>query len=430
MPGAAVGVFFKGREHFAFHGVIDIENPTPVDAETLFQYGSTGKTYTATAIMCLVERGLVDLDEPVRTYIPELKLKDESAAESVKLLNLLNHTAGWQGDFFEDTGNADDALEKYVEKLADVEQEFPVGTSFSYNNAAVNLAGRVIEKVTGKTYEAAIKAILLDPIGLNETFLLSSEVNERKHVVGHTNPPGEPVKAVREAGESRSETPCGANCASTIADQIKWARFHLNGGVGVNSERVLSETLVGQMRQPTVETHGVMGDYVGISWMLEDVGGVRMVGHGGNTRGQQSAFEMVPERDFAVAVLSNADPNGYQTHQEMINWALSTFLGVERRDPVPVDLAEHELHPYVGTYETIAVALHVFVEEGGLRLKMQSKTPSDPDYPAFPLGVVPGSVPRVVVTEGVAKGLKGFFVQDDSGAVTGLHIGGRLASRV
>ena len=119
VPGAAVGVIHDGQEHYAFAGVTAIENPLPVDERTLFQFGSTGKTYTATAIMRLVEQGKVDLDAPVRTYVPELELKDASVAEQVTVLQLLNHTAGWEGDLMEDMGDGDDALAKYVDPDGD-----------------------------------------------------------------------------------------------------------------------------------------------------------------------------------------------------------------------------------------------------------------------------------------------------------------------
>src|SRR5438067_12223737 len=98
VPGVAVGVLHEGEEHYAFHGVTSIENPLPVDESTLFQFGSTGKTFTSTAIMRLVEQGKVSLDAPVRTYVPELRLKDEDVARSVTVLQLLNHTAGRPGD--------------------------------------------------------------------------------------------------------------------------------------------------------------------------------------------------------------------------------------------------------------------------------------------------------------------------------------------
>ena len=101
------------------HGVTSVENPLPVDEHTLFQFGSTGKTFTATAIMRLVDQGRVDLDATVRTYLPELTLSDESVAGAVTVLQLLNHTAGWSGDVFDNTGDGDDALARYVELMAD-----------------------------------------------------------------------------------------------------------------------------------------------------------------------------------------------------------------------------------------------------------------------------------------------------------------------
>src|SRR5437764_11289912 len=80
VPGVAVGIYHQGAEQYALHGITSIESPMPVDEETLFQFGSTGKTFTATAIMRLVEQGKVDLQAPVRRYFPELKLKDEETA--------------------------------------------------------------------------------------------------------------------------------------------------------------------------------------------------------------------------------------------------------------------------------------------------------------------------------------------------------------
>src|SRR5205814_3965115 len=115
VPGLAVGVYHNGEEQYAFHGVTSVENPLPVDENTLFQFGSTGKTYTATAIMRLVDQGTVALDDKVKKHVPELKLKDKDAEENVTVLQLLNHTAGWSGDVLTNTGDGDDALTKYVE---------------------------------------------------------------------------------------------------------------------------------------------------------------------------------------------------------------------------------------------------------------------------------------------------------------------------
>ncbi|HJP65492.1 MAG TPA: serine hydrolase domain-containing protein, partial [Actinomycetota bacterium] len=186
VPGVSVGVYSAGQEHYAFHGVTSIENPLPVDEHTLFQFGSTGKTFTATAIMRLVEQGKVSLDERVRTYIPELKLQDEDVAREVRVLNLLNHTAGWQGDLEIDTGDGDDALAKYIEeKMPEFNQDTPLGATVTYNNASLSLAGRVIEKVTGLTFEQAIKELIFEPLGLKSTYFFMNDIMTRRFVAGH-----------------------------------------------------------------------------------------------------------------------------------------------------------------------------------------------------------------------------------------------------
>src|SRR5262249_37348880 len=90
IPGVACGVWVDGRAIYACHGVTSIDNPLPIDQDTLYILGSVTKTYTATALMRLVVEGRVELDAPVRRYVPELTLKDERAAAEITVLNLLN----------------------------------------------------------------------------------------------------------------------------------------------------------------------------------------------------------------------------------------------------------------------------------------------------------------------------------------------------
>src|SRR5687768_12400291 len=103
VPGVAVGVQHEGKEHTAGFGVTNVDHPVPVDADTLFQIGSTTKTVTGTVAMQLVESGMLDLDAPVRTYLPDLRLSNEAVAGAVTMRHLFTHTAGWVGDYFEDT---------------------------------------------------------------------------------------------------------------------------------------------------------------------------------------------------------------------------------------------------------------------------------------------------------------------------------------
>ncbi len=439
VPGVAVGLYRDGGEHHAFHGVTSIENPLPVNEETLFQFGSTGKTFTATAVMRLVEQGKVDLNEKVRKYVPELKLKDENTAAEVTVLHLLNHTAGWGGDLMDNTGDGDDALEKYVELMADIEQDRALGTAVSYNNASLSLAGRIIAKITGKTYEKAMKELIFEPLALEHCYFFPNEIMTRRFAVGHNQKPDGSIKVARPWALPRGGSPAGG-ISSNSGDLIKWARFHLGDGRSEDGTRVLSEEALKKMKEPTFEMPGsAIGDAVGITWMLRDIDGVRLVSHGGDTIGQHSDFVMVPERDFAISTLTNCGPNGNQFNDEVVRWALESYLGVVERDPEPVSLGEAELAPYAGRYETIAAVVDIKVDGGGLLAEAEIKPhvleqlreagEDDPETPPFPIGLLPGDGDRYIITDGPARGMKGYFVRDAADNIEGVHVGGRLATR-
>jgi CubicO group peptidase (beta-lactamase class C family) len=439
VPGVAVGVLHDGVEHYAYSGVTCTEHPLPVDAGTLFQFGSTGKTYTASALMRLADQGRVDLDAPVRTYLPELALRDEDVAARVTVLQLLNHTAGWEGDMMDNTGDGDDALEKYVAKMVDIQQVTPLGASVSYNNAALSVAGLVIARVCGTTYEQAIRDLLLEPLGLDMTFFFPTEIMTRRFAVGHNQHPDGTISIARPWAMPRGNAPAGGMSA-TARDQIAWARFHLGDGTAVDGTRVLEEQTLLRMQQPTAQMPGsALGDAVGISWLLGQVGGVRTVGHGGTTNGQHSDFTMVPERGFAVTSLSNCGPNGPQLNKRIVAWALEHHLGVVEQDVEPVSLSPEELAAYVGSYETIAAEVDVVADGGRLaatiRIKpamlaaLRESGEEAPEQPPVPLALLPGDGDRYVVPEGDGRGMKGYFTRGADGTVDGVHLGGRLATR-
>ncbi len=102
VPGVAVGVLHDGVEHTAAFGVTNMDNPLPVDEDTLFQVGSITKTFTATAAMRLVDEGRLELDRPLRAYLPDLQLADPGVAATVTARHLMTHTAGWVGDYGSD----------------------------------------------------------------------------------------------------------------------------------------------------------------------------------------------------------------------------------------------------------------------------------------------------------------------------------------
>ena len=152
-PGVSIGIYHNGKEYAAGFGITSVENPLPVTADTLFQTGSISKTFTGTIFMRLVEQGKVDLDAPVRKYIKDFKLKDKKVEKKVTVRDLLTHMGGWVGDYFNDYGPGEDALAKILNDIAKLPQIHPHRTIWSYNNTGFNVAARIIEVVTKKSYE-------------------------------------------------------------------------------------------------------------------------------------------------------------------------------------------------------------------------------------------------------------------------------------
>jgi Beta-lactamase class C and other penicillin binding proteins len=194
VPGVALGVLRDGEERHAGFGVTSVDNPLEVTPETRFQIGSITKTFLGTTAMYLVARGVLDLDRPVRAYLPELRLADADATEQVTLRHLLSHTGGWVGDYFDDTGWGDDAAAVYVERMVDLPQLTPVGELWSYNNAGFVLAGRVIEAATGQRFEDVVQELVFDPLELTSSSFWPWEVMTHRFVVGHVGEE-EPVVA-------------------------------------------------------------------------------------------------------------------------------------------------------------------------------------------------------------------------------------------
>ena len=430
VPGVAVGVLHDGREAHAFHGLTSIENPLPVDERTLFLCGSTTKTFTATAIVRLVGKGLVDLDAPARTYVPELQVEDEKAAASVTVLELLNHTSGWDGDFFRNTGDGDDALARYVEAMSGLTQVTPPGAAVSYNNAAFGVAGRLVEKVTGSPYETALRELLLGPLDLQDTLFFSRDLVTRRFAVDHQRLQDGGTNLV-PFGFPRATNPVGG-LATTTRDLIAWARFHLGDG-----DSLLTPELARRMHEPTVEAPGwAQGDAVGISWLLSDVAGLRVVGHGGATLGQLSLFKIVPERRFALVSCTNCSPVGAAFNERIMQWAWETILDAPIPEPETTTRTADEVEPYCGRYETVANLIDVTPSGNGVSLLVVDRPEVLAELgaeleqePPVPFLFRAGHADRIVCTTPPYRGSTGFFVRDQSGRLTAVNAFGRHAVR-
>jgi CubicO group peptidase (beta-lactamase class C family) len=369
-------------------GLLNARTGVEATPDSIFQIGSITKTFTTTLVMQLVDESLVELDTPLRTYMPEFTLGDAEAAGRITVRHLLTHTNGMDGDFFQDTGRGDDCVERYVLACAALPQLHPVGEAFSYCNAGFAILGRLIEQMTATTWDVALRERLLRPMGAKTMVTLPEEALAMRVASGHIPPreEGGPWRVARLQLLPRSNGPAGATPFATTADLLAFARMHLDGGLAQDGAQVLSEASVGAMQSPQY-TFEPMGDpaHWGLGWMLFDWGGERVYGHDGGTIGQSSFMRILPSRKAAVALLTNGGMTGL-LYREMFGMIFERLAGIapppipEAPEGLPCDAARYE-----GSYERISSRIDVAASDGGLDLTVTPRKV-----------LVPGTPPQVI----------------------------------
>jgi CubicO group peptidase (beta-lactamase class C family) len=429
IPGVSVGVLAEGKVTTGGFGVTHVDHPLPVTDDALFQIGSITKTFVGTAIMRLVEGGKLDLDATVRTYVPSFQVSDEEASAGATLRHLLTHTGGWAGDYFHATGAGDDALARYVADMADLPQLAPLGSLWSYNNAGFSVAGRILESVTGSSFEAVLREQVLDPLGLEHSFFEAGDVLTHRFVVGH-RVTEEGVEVARPWPLERSSNPQGGIICSA-KDLLRYARFQLGDGTAQDGTRLLSRESLAQMHSPLVTLWG--DEAWGLAWSVAEVQGVREVSHGGGTNGQITLMGLLPERRFAFAVLTNADRGGTLT-QAVRRWILKHYLDLDAPRPHPIEASEEELAQYAGCYQGFYSDLELGMLGGRLVGQVTPKRgfPSEevpPLPPPPPMSVALCEKDRLLVLDGRFKDAVGDVILREDGSIGWLRISRRLHLR-
>ena len=424
VPGAQVAVLL-GDEIVDFAtGVLRVDAPQAVTTTSRFQIGSITKLFTATLLMQLVDRGLVDLDAPVATYLPEFRLADAGASSTITVRHLLNHTNAIPGDHFQDTGPGDDCIERYVAGLAAMEMVHPVGTMFSYSNGGYVVAGRVIEAVSGKTYARALQDSIVDPLGLSLRTSLEDIVTGT-FAFGHVVDPssGDTIVAPIYA-MGRSMTPAGSTPAATARDLVVFARMHLDEGADILSP---SSVKAMQERQMSVPGHPDRDNGVGLGWGLATWDGERVIGHAGGTIGQLSNLSVLPDRRIAVAIVANG-PTGMALGRDVWIDLFGELAGVEPPAPptAPRQPVELDLEPYQGTYRAQGMTTTITIQDGALALGVVTDLGLGVDLPDPPaVRLVPVDAFTFVTADGTTIS----FLEWDANGRPAYLFAGRLARR-
>lgn len=394
VPGASLAVATGDDVITAATGVLNVTTGHRTTPDSMFQIGSIAKSYTAVLIMQLVAEGAVDIDAPISKALPELRLADDEAVDRITMRHLLTHSSGIDGDHLEDTGRGDDVLERYVASCASLPLSHPVGATMSYCNTGFVLAGRVVEKLTGRTWDDALRTRLLAPLGLTNTVTLPEEQLRYALAHGHLVEPGRPPRLAPISMLPRALGPAGL-ISSTALETLAFGRMCLAGGTAPDGTRILPAELLREMVTPQVEVPNpwtLLTTHWGLGFGVSTWDGCRVYGHDGDTIGQSAALRMVPDAGVAIALLTNGG-NAHDLIEQLLRELCTELCDVELPSrptppdpPITVDTTR-----YVGRYEREGSRLELSERDGALECLI---TPTGPlanlsDKKPEPLTLIP-----------------------------------------
>lgn len=371
VPGAAIAVLHEGAIVDAAAGLLSTSTRVEATADSVFQIGSITKVWTTTLVLQLVDDGLLDLDVPIRHYLPEFRLDDDDAATRITARHLLSHRGGFEGDVFVDTGRGDDAVEKYLDIVAGIPQLFPPGEMFAYNNVGFSVLGRLVEVLRNTTWETAVIERIAAPLGLTHVAPSAYEAILYRAAVGHLGAGNDGVEIATPVWAlARSNEPAGSMLAMRPRDLLGFVQMHLNHGAAPDGTRVLSAESVAAMRSPQVLLPRLtgMGEAWGLGWEIYVGGNSPIIGHDGGTLGQTAFLRVVPESGIAIAMLTNGgDVRGL--FDDVVARILFETAGIvlpENPTPssealaVPLDVA-----PLLGRYSDTIYDIEVSIDDDG-----------------------------------------------------------------
>ncbi|MEV4216824.1 serine hydrolase domain-containing protein [Nonomuraea sp. NPDC049725] len=355
VPGATLAVLTGGQVHELASGLLHLGTGVEATTDSVFQLGSIAKVYTATLIMQLAESGTLDLDAPVLDVLPDFATADPAATPLITPRRLLSHTSGLTCDFTYDGGRGDDCLARYVRAARGVALDCPPGIAVSYSSVGYNVLGRIVEVLTGQTWDDALKDRLLTPLGLTSTMTLPEEALRFRTAMGHLGADPEPAPAWDLM--PRSAGPYGRVIA-TAGDVVRLAGMHVAGGAGV-----LAPATVAAMQRREVEVPDkwtVSADAWGLGWTLYDWSGVPGFGHDGASIGQYAYLRVVPGAGVAVALLTNGG-GARRLYADLFAELLGELAGVRMPEPFgpPVEPVAVDFSRFAGKYRREGVDITV-----------------------------------------------------------------------
>ncbi|MBN2115816.1 MAG: beta-lactamase family protein [Anaerolineales bacterium] len=311
------------------------EAPKP---ETPFIIGSLSKSFTALAVMQLVEAGKIDLDAPVQRYLPWFRIVDPQASAQMTVRHLLNQTSGLPTSAGEiqlaDFDDRPDAAERQARALVALKLTRPVGSEFEYSNANYNLLGLIIESASGESYPDYIQTHIFTPLGMSHSYTSHAIAKQNGLVVGHQYWFAHPF-AVPDMPAPRGSLATG-QLISSAEDMSRYMITMLNGG-RYGETQILSEDGIAELHHGVAEFSqmGVSFGKYGMGWFVDESGPTRMLWHSGTTPDFGAFMTLLPEQNRGMILLYNANHHWMVPVLSDFGSGVAALLAGEQPEPIP-----------------------------------------------------------------------------------------------
>jgi CubicO group peptidase (beta-lactamase class C family) len=403
VAGCAVSIVYKDKVIFSkAYGYRDVESKAPVTTKTLFGIASNTKLFTSVAAAMLHEEKKLDLDKPVRTYMPELHFATGELDEKLTLRDMLSHRSGvprWDGVW----GGSDYSLQEILDRLQYMKPTMGFREGYLYNNNMYAAAGAVTAKVNGTTWEQLIQTRIFDPLEMKQsTFSFQDAAVKgefsKDYLVGRVD------KKLKEY-EPDTDCACWAPAAaivSNVEELSNWIIAQINGGKFKGKQVIQPKAIIETMKPNNIASKEMAYDEVfyglyGLGRVTTDYKGHVLVSHGGVISGYRSSIAILPKDSLGIIVLTNTAQGSSMANAtvwgivdrllslDQSNWTSKIKAEVTKRDKktwreldslkalkVNDTKPSHGLADYVGTYENKAYG-KLFISLDGDHLRMKHR---------------------------------------------------------
>ena len=343
VPGIAVGIVKDGKIiHAKGYGVRSLNTKQKTDEHTLFGIASNSKAFTATALGLLVDQGKMKWDDKVRDYIPEFKLYDPYVTEEFTIRDLLTHRSGLglgAGDLmiFPDSSNFE--LKDIINNLRYLKPVSSFRSQYDYDNNLYIIAGEVVARITGKSWNDFVQENIINIIGMNNTVTSYELLKDKRNIIDGHAPVDGKVEAIGRNIFRLGAAAGGLN--SNITDLCKWVELWLNKGKygeGL-SKQLFSENIYREITSPqTIIPVGASGAYnthfaaYGLGFFMSDEKGYKRITHTGGLAGVVTQITMFPELNLGIIVLTNQQEGG--AFVSITNQIKDSYFGIKGTDRV------------------------------------------------------------------------------------------------